>query len=243
MKLIARIVLAASAAFSGAAGAQLQFDLTTQPGLEVQRLAPQLVGFAGGDVNFQNLATGLSLGLPVTLTTGVAPGVTQVVTFTPAGTLSPLQIAQTLEAVRQQLISVGVATPTAQQLGVALVGGTVVTPAGNVPVGSVVATNTALISSLQQASGGALLPGVNVGVQSLPRQFVGDSANARNISDTPTGRLDFVPVIPGAAGTTAGANAAPPITTTTTLTPIPNGAFLAPGTPGAGVRSTAPFIR
>ena len=40
--------------------------------LEVQRLAPQLVAFAGGDANFANLVNGLALGAPVTLSTPLA---------------------------------------------------------------------------------------------------------------------------------------------------------------------------
>ena len=88
----------------------------TQPALEVQRLAPQLVAFAGSDVNFQNLVNGLALGVPVTLTTMMAPGQTQVVTFTPTGTMTPVQIAQLLENARQSLIARGIATPSAQQL-------------------------------------------------------------------------------------------------------------------------------
>src|SRR3954468_11262 len=141
MKRLVRMILVAATAFSANAGAQAQVDVTTQPALEVQRLAPQLVSFAGGELNFQNLALGLSLGLPVTLTTGVSPGVTQVVTFTPTTTMTPLAVAQTLEAVRQKLIALGVSAPTAQQLGTALVGGTLATPAGAVGMTGVVAIN------------------------------------------------------------------------------------------------------
>src|SRR5207237_635690 len=88
--------------------------------------------FAGGDVNFANLVNGLALGLPVTLTTPVGIGVTQVVNFTPLGTMSALQIAQTLETARQSLISRGIATPTAQQIGATLIGGQLPTALGTV---------------------------------------------------------------------------------------------------------------
>src|ERR1041384_2133270 len=68
------IVLFTALALPAAAGAQTtQFQLGAQPALEVQRLAPQLVAFAGGDVNFNNLVNGLALGLPVTLTSATAP--------------------------------------------------------------------------------------------------------------------------------------------------------------------------
>src|SRR5690348_2103020 len=83
---------------------------------QVQALAPQLVAFAGSDANFAALVNGLAVGAPVTLTTPLANGGAQTFTFTPAGTMSAVQIAQTLETARQALISRGVATPTAQQL-------------------------------------------------------------------------------------------------------------------------------
>src|SRR3954447_17276978 len=111
------LLLCAALALPASAGAQsTQFQLGAAPALDVQRLAPQLVSFAGGDVNFTNLVNGLALGVPVTLTTTVAPGVTQVVSFTPRGTMTPVQIAQVLESARQSLIARGIATPTAQQL-------------------------------------------------------------------------------------------------------------------------------
>ena len=53
--------------------------------LQVERLAPQLVGFAGSPGNFESLVNGLAAGVPVTLTTATADGVTQTVTFTPPG--------------------------------------------------------------------------------------------------------------------------------------------------------------
>ncbi|HEV2431925.1 MAG TPA: hypothetical protein VGT43_10500, partial [Burkholderiales bacterium] len=37
------------------------------PQVTVQRLAPQLVAFAGSQSNFQNLVSGLALGTPVQL--------------------------------------------------------------------------------------------------------------------------------------------------------------------------------
>src|SRR5436190_206604 len=75
--------------------------------IEVQRLAPQLVAFAGGQANFDNLVNGLASGTPISLTTLLPTGGTQVASFTPSGTMSALQIAQTLESVRQSLITRG----------------------------------------------------------------------------------------------------------------------------------------
>src|SRR5688572_18498314 len=77
------------------------------PTLSVQRLAPQLVAFAGSQSNFQNLVTGLAQGTPIQLITVLPDGVTQLVTFTPAAPMSPTEIAQLLETARQQLIGLG----------------------------------------------------------------------------------------------------------------------------------------
>jgi len=103
---------------------------TTTPAISVQRLAPQLVAFAGSQANFQNLVTGLAQGTPVQLVSVLPDGSAQVVSFTPTGALTAEQIAQTLEAARQRLIGLGIATPTAEQLATALVGGTVPTALG-----------------------------------------------------------------------------------------------------------------
>lgn len=110
------------------------------PSLQVMRLGPQLVTFVGGRANFDNLVNGLSLGQTVTLTTPLPNGQTQVVTFTPQGTLTPIQIAQTLETARQSLISRGVAAPTAQQVAVTLTGGALPTATGNVQVTALLPT-------------------------------------------------------------------------------------------------------
>ena len=134
MNLRLLIAAAALAASAGVQAQTVQVQTGTSPVLEVQRLAPQLLAFAGGDVNFANLVNGLALGLPVTLTTPVGIGVTQVVNFTPLGTMSALQIAQTLETARQSLISRGIATPTAQQIGATLIGGQLPTALGTVQV-------------------------------------------------------------------------------------------------------------
>lgn len=100
------------------------------PSVTVQQLAPQLVAFAGSLSNFQNLVTGLAQGTPVQLVTVLPDGFTQVVTFTPTAPMSPSQIAQVLETARQQLIGLGIGNPTAQQIGIALMGGIVPTALG-----------------------------------------------------------------------------------------------------------------
>lgn len=101
---------------------------------QVQLLAPQLVPFAGSSDNFQSLVLGLTQGVPVTLTTSGQEGFVQIATFQPAGALSTLEAARTLETARQNLISRGVAAPNAQQLAAALAGGTLPTASGAAPI-------------------------------------------------------------------------------------------------------------
>jgi hypothetical protein len=172
----------------------------------VQQLAPQLVPFAGSTGNFQNLVNGLALGLPVFLTTLTPDGFTQTVTFTPVLALVPLDIARTLELARQALIARGIATPTAQQLGVTLAGGTLPTAGGAVPVAGLIpvavpanATASAAGSSAAAvppaSSGGlaiqinptpGLLPSAGAAVAGVPLpRFTSDSPFLRNTSNTP----------------------------------------------------------
>ena len=128
-------------AFAFSASAQ-----TVNPTVQqVQLLAPQLVAFAGSSDNFQSLVQGLTQGSPVTLTTSGQDGFVQIATFQPAGTLSALEAARTLETARQNLISRGVATPNAQQLAAALAGGTLPTAAGAAPIAGVLAEVSAPI--------------------------------------------------------------------------------------------------
>lgn len=94
------------------------------PTVTVQQLAPQLVPFAGSQANFQNLVTGLAQGSQVQLFSVLPDGSTQVVSFTPAP-VPVAQIPSLLESTRQQLIGLGIATPSAQQLALALTGGAV----------------------------------------------------------------------------------------------------------------------
>src|SRR5436190_19043706 len=155
MKRILFFLLAA-AAIASAQAQTVRFQTGTQPALDVQRLAPQLVSFAGGDVNFTNLVNGLALGVPITLTTTVGPGVTQVVTFTPSGTMTPVQIAQVLESARQSLIARGIAAPSAQQLATALVGGALPTALGATQVTGLVQSSTTVGTTTQMSPAAAL---------------------------------------------------------------------------------------
>ena len=155
--------------------------------IEVQRLAPQLVAFAGGQANFDNLVNGLAAGAPISLTTVLPTGGTQVVSFTPSGTMTTLQIAQTLENVRQSLITRGVGAPTAQQIATTLTGGALVTPAGTTPVNGVI-TTTATTSVQQQSPAVAIqntFGQAAAGGSTSIRSQTSDSRFPRGISDTP----------------------------------------------------------
>jgi len=121
-----------------ALGAQAAFAQTVvPPTVTVQQLAPQLVTFAGSPINFQSLVNGLAAGGPVQLVTVLPNGFSQIVTFTPTAAIAPADIARVLEAARQQLISLGIATPTAEQIGFTLMGGIVPTALGGAPVNGV----------------------------------------------------------------------------------------------------------
>jgi hypothetical protein len=161
----------------------------TAPSLEVQRLAPQLVGFAGSVANFQSLANGLALGLPVTLVSATPDGFLLTATFTPAGAMSALDVARTLEAARQQLISRGIATPSAQQIGVALLGGQLPTALGSTPVTGLLAVRT----PAEPAS-------ASTGASARPRDTIAPGASVTTAP--PALALDIRPVS-GASSTAA----------------------------------------
>jgi hypothetical protein len=197
------LISAAVLAMSTGAYAQTVQVQTTSPVLDVQRLAPQLLAFAGGDVNFANLVNGLALGLPVTITTPVGPGVMQIVNFTPLGTMSPLQIAQTLETARQALISRGIATPSAQQIGATLIGGQLPTALGTVQVAGLVGANGTLGASITtQPSAAALLQSGSAAAGGTTVRNTSDSPFGRGISDTPQTLVPGVTTGPAAPMTT-----------------------------------------
>lgn len=196
---------------------------TASPASQVLALAPQLLPFAG-DANFANLVNGLALGLPVTLSTRLSNGGTEQFTFTPSGTMSALEIAQTLEKARQLLISHGVATPTAQQLGAALTGGSLTTASGTTTVNPIVAGATAAAGA---ASPNTQSPAVAIQATNSPaaNAAAGASAGVRNMSDSalPRGISDTPPqAVPGVASPAPGS--------ASTVTPA-GAATTAPSTP------------
>ena len=210
------------------------------PSLQVTQLGPQLVSFAGGQTNFDSLVNGLALGSPVTLSTVLPNGQVQAVSFTPQGAMTAAQIAQTLETARQNLISQGVATPTAQQVAITLTGGALPTATGNVQVTGVLPTTSLPAAARASATGGTSTlttttnpPNGNPSPSALiqgqsgaggttppsPAQIIQNQQGA-NISDTPT---------PGNISNTPSSTAATPVA------PAPANAPLAPArtTPGA----------
>ncbi len=116
--------------------AAAQFTPSAQ---QVLLLAPQLLAFAGSTSNFEGLASGLTAGQPITLTTAAADGSMEIATFTAADALSAADTARLLEAARQRLIAQGVAHPSSGQIAVALMGGPLVTPSGTVTLPAMIA--------------------------------------------------------------------------------------------------------
>ena len=201
------------------------------PTLTVQRLAPQLVAFAGSQNNFQNLVAGLAQGTPVQLVTVLPEGVTQVVTFTPTAPMSPTDIAQRLETARQQLIGLGIGNPTAEQIAVALMGGVVPTALGGAQVAGALNPRNPPSPAAQIQSGaaaGATAPATSavtsgVNVQILPNALPATTTSTTSTTNAPRNTSDSV----FAAGATSRSPLPAPISTSpTSTTPTP--------APGAG---------
>lgn len=165
-----RIAAALTLTFALQCGAVAQTSPATGP-QQVLALAPQLVSFAGSDANFQALVNGLLQGTPVTLTTVTPESLLQTVTFTPASAMSVADVARLLEAARQQLISRGIANPTAQQIGVVLAGGPLPTPSGTTQVGALAPTLTP----------GGIQPGLLTGVQRPSAPVAGTTTPPSNL--------------------------------------------------------------
>lgn len=164
---------------------------------EVERLAPQLVAFAGSRGNFESLVTGLALGVPVTLTTVDASGLVQTTRFAlPGGAQTDaVQIARTLETARQQLISQGVATPSAQQLGELISGTTVPVTVTTVPPG--LAPNAPGPQAPGAAGGTVPSPAAQIQQRSIPDAPRTNTSDSRNLGST---SASPVPPASGALG-------------------------------------------
>jgi hypothetical protein len=235
-----------------ALGAQAAFAQTVvPPTVTVQQLAPQLVTFAGSPVNFQSLVNGLAVGGPVQLVTVLPNGFSQIVTFTPTAAMAPADIARVLETARQQLISLGIAAPTAEQIGFTLMGGIVPTALGGASVTGVLNPQNppSPAAQLQQrgaASGNTSAsptaptsltpaPGVTSGVnvQFLP------NATTPTTPTTPGGTTAVVRGNTSDSPIPAGATSASPVIgTSNTPTTAPAGGGDATGAPT--LRATPP---
>jgi hypothetical protein len=86
-------------------------------------------------VTTQTLINGLNTGRPVTITTPLASGYLQTVSFVPSsGPMPQAQAAQYIQRAERDLAARGIAKPTALQIAVTLIGGTLATPDGDVQV-------------------------------------------------------------------------------------------------------------
>jgi hypothetical protein len=102
------------------------------------------------------------------------------VTFTPPGGAvgTPVEIARVLEAARQQLISTGIANPTAQQIATVLAGTAVPATVGTTtPPGAAAAAGGTVASPAQQ------IQSRNAPV--APQVNTSDSRAVGNTSDSP----------------------------------------------------------
>jgi hypothetical protein len=172
----------------------------------------------------------LSQGTPVQLVTVLPGGATQVVSFTPATAMTPLEVAQILEATRQQLIGLGVGSPTAEQLGTAIVGGVVPTALGGTQLPGALGSRgnpPSPAAQMQSAAAGASAPVSSVSTGGLSVQLF--SASPANAPAAIPGNLSDSPLPPGITSRSVvpGASTTPPIVTPATV-------------PGAAAAATPP---
>lgn len=157
--MLRAVLVAVAAAFTFAFSSSSYSQTVTVQ--QVQLLAPQLAAFAGSSANLAALVSGLAQGVPVTLVTPAADGQLQIATFNPPAVGSAVEVARALEAARSSLISRGIAAPTAQQIGVALMGGGLPTPLGVLQVPGVL-TGTAGVNAVFVRSSGSAAQTFNV---------------------------------------------------------------------------------
>jgi hypothetical protein len=216
------------------------------PTVTVTRIAPQLVAFAGSPSNFQNLVNGLTQGTQVQMVTQLPDGFTQIVSFTPTAALPPAQAAQVLETARQQLIGLGIANPTAEQIATTLMGGVVPTALGGAQVPGVLNPQTTPAPAVQAQANAA------IGSSAALGSGLGASTAA---ATTPTSTVTppvNVQIFPSAQPNTTTTASAPPVNTSDSLTapgsvsrsPVPAtpsapGPSLVPNPPAPGERPSA----
>jgi hypothetical protein len=231
----ARLLLAA--ALATVCHAALAQDSAVPPAISVQRLAPQLVSFAGSEANFQSLVNGLANGTQVQLFTVLPNGFVQTVNFTPTAALTPTQVAQILETARQQLIGLGIGAPTAEQLGFALMGGVVPTALGGTQVSGALnaqAPQTLPSPAAQiqgQASAGATAPTTtvtnSVNVQTTPGTASAATTGATGTLPRPNTSDSAIPAGATSRSVTPFTSASP--TVNTSASPFASTPAQAPG--------------
>jgi hypothetical protein len=155
----------------------LSLPAAAQTAEQIQATAPQLAAFAGSDANLQSLVSGLSGGQTITLVTQDATGVLQIVTFTPPTAVGG-GVAGTLEQARTALIARGITQPTAQQIAVALMGGSVLSTSGAAPLNGLL-TGTSTGNGIQIRNDLSAASGATTGFGS----FGGSSANLQALSN------------------------------------------------------------
>jgi hypothetical protein len=82
------------------------------------------------DVNLQNLLAALTQGAEVTMYTPLANGMLQVTSFKPPTRMTQAEAAAAVENARQNLATLGIENPSADQFARALVGGPINAPGG-----------------------------------------------------------------------------------------------------------------
>ena len=108
---------------------------TSQGNTRVEsRISSDFNTFAGSTDNSNSLVTGLRSGSAITLSSTDAKGVTTTTTFTPAtGKMGYGNVFTSLALAKNQLTTLGITQPTAQEIQAALNGGTVIIPGTNPP--------------------------------------------------------------------------------------------------------------
>ena len=160
---------------------------------EVLAIAPGLRGFAGSEANLDSLASGLRLGKTITLTTITPSGMREVLKLTPAASLTAQETVNVLEATRFELLSLDMPDPTGWEIGIVLVGGSVVTPHGNARVPGLVlpADPSRPLSLSMRAFSGSL---------ENQRNLVAGLTSGRRVTLTVPGngrrRISFTPIGP-----------------------------------------------
>src|SRR5688500_13282378 len=117
---------------------------------------PELEAFAGSRANLESLASGLREGREIKLTSIATDGMREEAMFTPARPLGSAEAARVMQAGRQALLAHGVRVPGAWDIGIALMGGTIVAPTGKFQLPRLVAPadpERALVISLHAFAG------------------------------------------------------------------------------------------